>query len=237
MTPLATAVVLAAIAGLALPLGAVLARYEHIRREPLRADILHAIVAFGGAALISALALVLLPQGAHTLPDAVAIALFVAGGVVFYGVDKRLAQAGGSSALLLAMLLDFLPEAMALGALLVTRAATSRLLAAMIFLQNVPEGFAAFREIWKRGDALAWHLLLVLLALAGLGPLCAAFGLLVLTGAPAVLGAIMMFASGGILYLVFQDIAPESRREGSGSPALGAVAGFALGFAGNVLIG
>ena len=98
MTPLATAVVLATIAGLAIPLGAVLARYEHIRREPLRGDILHAIAAFGGGALISAVALVLLPQGAHTLPDAVAVALFVAGGVVFYGVDKRLAQAGGRRA-------------------------------------------------------------------------------------------------------------------------------------------
>ena len=38
----------------------------------------------------------------------------------------------------------------------------------------------------------------------------------------------MLFAGGGILYLTFQDIAPQSRREQHWGPPLGAVLGFAL---------
>ena len=38
----------------------------------------------------------------------------------------------------------------------------------------------------------------------------------------------MLFAAGGILYLTFQDIAPQSRLERRWRPPLGAVLGFAL---------
>ena len=44
----------------------------------------------------------------------------------------------------------------------------------------------------------------------------------------AVLGGIMLFASGHILYLMFQDIAPQSRLEQHWAPPLGAVLGCAL---------
>ncbi len=159
------------------------------------------------------------------------------GGVCFALVDAALAKAGGSGALVLAMLLDFLPEAMALGALLVTEAATAKLLAAMMFLQNLPEGFAAFRAIWAQGKLPAAKVLLVFVALAGLGPLCALLGFAFLADDPETLGAITIFAAGGILYLVFQDIAPEAHESGAYSPALGAVAGFALGLAGDMVIG
>jgi ZIP family zinc transporter len=67
-----------------------------------------------------------------------------------------------------------------------------------------------------------------------LGPLAAAVGLFVLADQPAVLGAIMAFAAGGILYLLFQDVAPEAHLERAYGPALGAVLGFALGLAGHM---
>lgn len=237
MTPLTYALLLALFAGLAMPLGGLLARIEHIRDKQLETRVLHGITGFGGGALLSAVALVLVPKGAEALPVTLALPLLISGGVAFYLIDKRLEQSGGSGALLLAMLLDFLPEALALGALLVTEAATAKLLAAMIFLQNLPEGFAAFHELWSKAGIPGWQILLIFLCLAGLGPLCAGLGFHFLSDDPETLGAIMIFAAGGILYLLFQDIAPEVRVEHSWSPALGAVMGFALGLAGNMMIG
>ena len=236
MTPLTYALLLATCAGLAMPLGGLLARYEHIRSTFLKDRLLHGITAFGGGALLSAVALVLVPKGSAELAVGVAIPLLLAGGLCFFAIDRLLEEKAGSGALLLAMLLDFLPEAMALGALLTTEAATAKLLAAMIFLQNVPEGFSAFREIWSRSHVPAWQILLVFLCLAGLGPVCAAIGFHVLSAKPGLLAGIMIFAAGGILYLLFQDIAPGAYSKGSWSPALGAVAGFALGLTGEMLL-
>jgi ZIP family zinc transporter len=48
---------------------------------------------------------------------------------------------------------------------------------------------------------------------------------------------IMSFASGAILYLVFQDIAPESKMSRRWTPPLGAVLGFVVGMVGKQLIG
>jgi ZIP family zinc transporter len=56
----------------------------------------------------------------------------------------------------------------------------------------------------------------------------------VLASNTAVLGAIMLFAAGGIVYLLFEDVAPQVRLERRWSPPLGAVAGFALGLAGSL---
>jgi len=46
----------------------------------------------------------------------------------------------------------------------------------------------------------------------------------------------MLFASGGILYLVFQDVAPQSHLKRHWAPALGAVVGFGVGMLGQLLI-
>ncbi|MCP4818800.1 MAG: divalent cation transporter, partial [Shimia sp.] len=88
-----------------------------------------------------------------------------------------------------------------------------------------------------QGRTPAWVVLAIFVGLAGLGPLCAYVGFSLLADEPETLGGIMIFAAGGILYLIFQDIAPEAYEEGTWSPALGAVAGFALGLAGDMVIG
>ena len=73
--------------------------------------------------------------------------------------------------------------------------------------------------------------------LALLGPVCGTIGWFWLAGHPAVLGAVLLFAAGGILYLTFQDIAPQARLERHWAPALGAVLGFALALVGELLLG
>jgi len=45
----------------------------------------------------------------------------------------------------------------------------------------------------------------------------------------ALLAVLMLFCAGGIMYLTFQDIAPQAKLEKHWAPPLGAVAGFVLG--------
>ena len=46
----------------------------------------------------------------------------------------------------------------------------------------------------------------------------------------------MLAASGGILYLIFQDIAPMSRLQRHRAPPLGAVLGFCVALVGQRLV-
>ena len=49
-------------------------------------------------------------------------------------------------------------------------------------------------------------------------------------------GAAEVVAAGVIVYLIFQDIAPQAKLRNRWAPPLGAVLGFALGLAGHLLI-
>ena len=145
-------------------------------------------------------------------------------------------RSGRPASNLVAALLDFVPEAIALGALLATDARLGMLLALFIGLQNLPEGFNAHRELVAGAHATKKRSLRLLCASALLGPVCGVLGFWVLSDAPTTTALIMLFASGGILYLVFQDIAPQARLENHWGPPLGAVFGFALGLLGTMLV-
>lgn len=226
----------ASLAAAAIPVGALLARVESLYPDWLTDEYRHGIIAFGGGALLSAVALVLVPDGAERFPGLGAIVAFVAGGVIFALLDWWVARAGGGGGQLLAMLSDFIPECIALGALLAGGEGAALLLAIMIALQNLPEGFNAYREMCTARDLKPKTVLLSFFGIALLGPVAAWIGMTLLSEADAVLGALMLFASGGILYIVFQDIAPQARLEMSRLPPFGAVLGFALGLAGHVLL-
>ena len=73
-------------------------------------------------------------------------------------------------------------------------------------------------------------------AMALLGPICGLSGYFWLSDFPRVVSGIMLFAAGGILYLVLQDIAPQAKLEKHWAPSLGAVAGFLLGLIGHMMI-
>lgn len=230
------ALVLATLAGASIPVGAALTWFEHWLPEQEDKALRHFVLAFGGGALVSAIALVLVPEGVEMLATGWAVALFGLGGLVFMLIDRVLAQSGSQAAMFLAMLLDYVPEALALGALLTAKADVALLMAAMIALQNLPEGFNAFREMtgagMSRGRVMAVFMLMV-----PIGPLAAWVGLAYLSDAPGMLGAVMLFSSGGILYLLFQDIAPRVPLERHWVPGFGAVAGFMLGLGGYLATG
>ena len=230
---LALALALASLAALSVPAGAALGRVSTLHPGWLEDEARHGVIAFGGGALLAAVALVLVPEGADRLPGWLAVLLFAAGGAAFAALDWYMAGRQGPGAQFVALLTDFLPEAAALGALLVTAPATALVLAAIVALQNVPEAFNAWREMQAKGPPPRMRLFW---GVVPLGPAAALLGHQVLQSHPATLGAIMIFAAGGIVYLVFEDIAPSVPLENHWLPPLGAILGFALGLAGHLLV-
>lgn len=224
-------------AGVTIPLGAALARVENLRPAWLETELRHAVIAFGGGALLAAVALVLVPDGAHHLSPLGACGAMLAGALVFMGLDIALARRGTPASQLVAMLADYLPEALALGATAATGGKSAPLLAIIIALQNLPEGFNAFRELRQGSDYSAARLIASFALVALLGPVLGLVGFAFLGDDMVVVGAIMLFAAGGILYLLFQDIAPQVRLDNHWGPPLGAVLGFMLGLLGQMLIG
>jgi ZIP family zinc transporter len=133
------------------------------------------------------------------------------------------------------MLLDFIPEALALGAIFATDRKTGILLAVFIGLQNLPESFNSYQDLtantFKPKKALS-----ILFLLSFMGIIGATTGFYLLSDLPQITAGIMTFAGGGILYLIFQDIAPSVKLKKTWIPALGANLGFLIGIIGDKLI-
>lgn len=236
MEPYTQLILLTAVAGAAIPIGGIIASVESIRPRWLEEDFRHSVIAFGGGALISAVALVLIPEGIKTIATWESIIAFAAGGLVFWGLHAFLDRSESSSSQLVAMLSDFIPEVIALGAVIATGETGAILLAAIIALQNLPQGFNSFREL-RNGGMKKQRILYWFSIAATLGPALGAFGYFLLSDQPRVLGWMQVFAAAGILYLVFEDIAPQAKLKNSNLPALGAVLGFLLGLIGKLLEG
>lgn len=230
------AVLYATLAGATIPLGAFTARIENLHPAWLETELRHAVIAFGGGVLFAAIALVLVPEGMAKLSASASLLSFGAGGLFFFALDRLIERHGGSGAQLMAMLLDFVPESLALGALLASRQSVGLLLAGFIALQNFPEGFNAYRELMAAGQVKPRRVLLSFCLLVMLGPLAALAGYVWLRDLHEPLGVLMLFAAGGIFYLIFEDIAPQAKLEYHWAPPLGAVAGFMLGMLGQALV-
>ena len=236
MHPWLQILALTLMAGMTMPLGALLACRERLRPRWLETELRHSILAFGAGALLAAVALVLVPEGMRDLSAGLTAVCFASGGVAFMLVDRFLAAHRTAASQMIDMLLDFIPEAIALGAAMAFGSPSALLLALLMALQNLPEGFNAYRELRRASRLSNRHILVLFSLIALLGPLAGFSGYLWLAPHPQVVGAIMLFASGGILYSVFQDIAPQIRLERHWSPPLGAVAGFLTGMLGQNLL-
>jgi len=224
-------------AGGCILIGGLAAKVERIRPQWLENELRHSIIAFGGGVLISAVALVLVPEGSRLIPSPVVASLIVIlGGLVFFVVERFLGLRRRETPQFMAMLLDYLPESLALGGMFAIGAASAPVLALLIGLQNLPEGFNAYRELSSLQHVTPKKTLLLMCALIPLGPLVGTIGWIYGADHTFFLGGTMLFASGGILYLVFQDVAPQSHLKRHWAPALGAVVGFGVGMLGQLLI-
>lgn len=228
---------LAFMAGVAMPIGALLAKVEHISKQWLEQELRHGIMAFGAGTLLSAVALVLVPKGIEELSPMTASIAFIAGGFGFMALDILLYKLNTPASQLAAMLSDFIPESIALGATFMIHQESAFLLAIMIGLQNLPEGFNAYRELRESGVYSSKKIIALFFSMAFLGPLAAIIGLFFLVDAPISLSALMLFAAGGILYSIFQDIAPKVVLKNDWLPPMGAILGFLLGMLGAMLVG
>ncbi len=160
-----------------MPLGALLAKFEHIQSDWLEQEFRHSIMAFGAGALLSAIALVLVPEGMKALSPAVACTWFIGGAAVFMLLDIWLSKNQTSASQLMAMLADFLPESLALGAAVAAGGSQALLLGALIALQNVPEGFNAYRELRQFSTYSGWVIVASFYGYGMFWPACRAGGL------------------------------------------------------------
>ncbi|GAB4552961.1 MAG: divalent cation transporter [Phycisphaerales bacterium] len=223
------------VAGGAIGVGGLLARIESLGPSWLEEEFRHGVIAFGGGVLLSAVALVLVPEGARHLEAWVAVGCLLAGGALMCAIDIALARRGTSGSQLVAALSDFIPEAVALGATAAGNARQGLLLALLITLQNLPEGFNAYRDLTDAGER-GGRVLRLFALLALTGPCAGLLGYVLLAQHDAVTGVIMLFGAGGILYLMFQDLAPQAKLERHWLPTLGGVLGFGAGLLGQMLV-
>lgn len=235
MSPLYQALLLALFAGAAIPCGGAFAIIEHIHPYWLEKEFRHAVISFGGGALFAAIALVLIPEGIKNLSVLDVSVSFFSGAIFFLAIDYIIALRRGAVSQVMAMLLDFIPEAMALGAIISKDTSKALLVAFLIGLQNFPEGFNAYREVKANHYCSGAKALLLFSGLALLGPVSAFIGMQYLAGNVILLDRIMVFCAGGILYLIFQDIAPQAKLRNRWAPALGAIGGFLLGVIGHMM--
>lgn len=237
MDELIKIILLTLCAGACIPLGGVLAYVEKIRPKWLENEFRHAVIAFGGGILLAAVALILVPEGTlYVNHAALSVIIVLSGGVSFFMFERMLGARRREKPQFTAMLLDFIPESLALGGAFAIGAQTAPLLAVFIGLQNLPEGFNAYRELRSMPLSKARHILGFMCLLVPIGPVVAIIGWVYFSENTFLLGATMLFASGGILYLIFQDIAPQSHMRRHWSPPLGAVLGFCMGMLGNNIV-
>jgi ZIP family zinc transporter len=226
------------IAGITVFIGGLLANFfnHHIKESPVKYEITHTSMTFGAGIILSALAFVLIPKGMEELELFPMVISFLFGAIIFMLIDRFLAKKGGKTATLLAMMMDFVPESIALGAVFAMDPATAILLAIFIGLQNLPEAFNSFRDLVIGGFS-SRKTLIIFFFLSFFGMLGSSVGYLWLTDYPKLTAHLMTFASGGILYLLIQDIIPESKLDKNYLTSLGATIGFLVGIIGEKIIG
>ena len=223
-------------AGITIFLGGLLARiFETCSMKRIRSYVLHWTIAFGGGILAAAVAFVLTPKAIETFSVMLMALIFAAGAITFFLLDRSIAKRQGVLAQTMAMMMDFIPESIALGATFMHNHRLGMLLAFFIGLQNLPESFNAYFDL-RISNQSPKKILFIFFFLSFFGVFAALVGRFLLINHEKLTQGIMLFAAGGILYLIFQDIAPLSKAEKRWEPALGAMLGFLLGMIGTKLL-
>lgn len=230
-------VIYTALSGACIPLGGVLATFDQLFPSWLKRELRHFVIALGGGIIVGALSFVLIPVGLESLENSYeAISVFFLGGVCFLLLEWWLGLHRRVYPQLMGMLLDYVPESLALGGLFATGSKLAPLLAMLIGMQNVPEGFNAYRELRSLRIHSATKTLGFMCMLVVIGPAAGFLGYYFLSQYVRILGMIMLFFSGGILYLIFQDIAPQSKLNNHWAPPFGAVVGFSFSMFSKLLV-
>ena len=204
---------------------------------------LGAILAFGAGVLISAVAYELVFEAVQLgkLTGFPTMGLF-AGAFTFFFADRLIGGIGGSQReaiktphqsnlvvpLVLAIILDGVPESVVIGLGILTGGSVSLAMLVAVFISNLPEAVAATTGMrsagWSRTKILLlWLAIAVVCAVASAG----GYGLL---GAlsPLWLSFVQTFAAGAILMMLANTMIPEAYEHGGKLAGLFMVLGFAV---------
>ncbi|MEQ6248722.1 zinc transporter [Sulfitobacter sp. HNIBRBA3233] len=214
---------------LALVLGAVWGLYG-----PFPAHVEGFMVALAGGALIVSVVAELLEPAARDAPLWIVLSGFAAGAGVFTLVDiwlDRHADGSSGKGLLAAVVLDGIPENLALGVVLVSSDAKGVLaLAASIFLSNLPEAAGGAREMTGKGHSRLkvlglWSLTAMVLSASALA------GYALLSPAQITLIAVVQsFAAGAVVSSLATEVFPTAYREDHKATGFAVALGVALAF-------
>ncbi len=221
------------VASSALVLGGVVGAFY---RPPQR--VIAAVLAFASGALITALATDLFAESFRTggaLFSGIGLLFGAAAFVVANTLLDRYVEGAGSSvsgfAILAAVVLDGIPENMALGVTLLQTSGTGALaLLAAIFASNLPKALGGAVGMRDQGRTRlfaisVWTATAVVLALSVVA------GNAVLSGASAqTLSVLLAFAGGAVLASLADTLMPDAYREGGPYVAFATAAGFFVSF-------
>ncbi len=190
--------------------------------------LLAVVLGFASGAMMSALAFELVEEADSTATTAVVGVGLFGGALVYLSLDTLLERRLGAAGigLLLGVLLDGIPENIALGGTLAIGGETGGLaLAAAIVAGNLPEALGGASEMLEtespRRVLGVWTLAAV--ATGVMVPL----GYLALDDVSgAIRGFVLAFAGGAVTAVLASTIMPEAYREGGRWVALATVAGF-----------
>lgn len=222
----------AATASAALVIGA----FVGLRWRP-PTTLLAVLLAFSGGALTAALSFELFEESFEHGGILLSAIGLVAGAAVFIVIDvllDRLVRGarGGTAglALLAAVVLDGVPENLALGTTLAAGGGSVALLAA-IFASNFPESLVGARSMREEGRSArfafaTWGVAAALLAAA------IVFGALLLKNVhESTLAVILAFAGGAVLASLANTVFPKAYKDGGPWVAFATVGGFLIAFA------
>jgi len=227
------------VAGSSLLLGGLVALLR-----PLRERTLGLITAFGAGVLISAVAYDLALE-ALTISGGPGIALGIAAGALtFFLGDRIIERAGGGErkavrkragpgspkATVLGIVLDGVPESLAIGLTLLAGEGVGIALIAAVFLSNVPEAMVATSGLVVSGvrSGTVMALWAAIAAVSGIAAL-AGYGLLGGASPPTV-AFVLAFAAGAVLTMLADTSMPEAFEHGGQVAGLATTLGFVVAF-------
>lgn len=236
-----TVVIFGALSGFSLILGAIVGVFFNLKRK-----VIAALMAFGSGVMICALTFGLMEKAfEHGGFDAIIIG-FLLGGLVFIGADYLLHYFGGrkhkyhqiintskdsSGALITAgVILDGIPESIALGISIFAGQGLGILMLAAIFLSNFPESTSSVSGLTKEGfkkSQILWLWLLVSISMTIVVILSYVF----LHNLDSnTLGILESFAAGAILAMLADSMIPEAYKNGGFAVAILTIFGFLAAF-------
>lgn len=240
MAPWMLALLAGLVAGGALLLGSAIAWWVKVPKA-----VVAGIMAFGAGVLISALTLELVSDALEQGGLAPTAGGFLAGAVVYVGLNILLARhgarhrkrsgdlqtseqehSGSGGAIAIGALLDGVPESMVLGLSVLAGPGLSVPMFAAVFISNVPEGLSSSAG-WKRAGRSRRYVFGIWGAIALASGLASLAGFALLDGAPpAALSAVNALAAGAILAMIADTMIPAAFAEESLYTGLLATLGF-----------